>query len=54
MQKRLVFPVDVGDKVLRALGQVQDGLQVDDLRTGGLDRRGTAYPKGAGNEAVLG
>lgn len=38
VQKGLVFPVDVGDKVLRALGQVQDGLQVDDFRTGGLDR----------------
>ena len=29
---RLCTAVDVGDEVLRPLGQVEDGLQVDDLR----------------------
>ena len=29
--------MDVRDKVLRALGQVADGVEVDDLGAGGLD-----------------
>ena len=37
VQERLVFSVDIGDEVLRALRQVHDRLQVDDLRAGGLD-----------------
>ena len=37
VQERLVFSVDIGDEVLRALRQVHNGLQVDDLRAGGLD-----------------
>ena len=37
MLKGLVLPVDVGDEVLGALGQVQNGLEVDDLRAGSLD-----------------
>ena len=36
MLECLVLAVHVGDKVLRALGQVQNGLQVDDLGAGGL------------------
>ena len=38
VDKGLILPVDVGDKVLGALGQVQNGLKVDDLAAGGLDR----------------
>ena len=37
MQKGLVLPVDIRDKVLGALGQIQDGLKVDNFRTGRLD-----------------
>ena len=37
MAERLVLAVNVGDKVLRTFGQVQNGLQVDDLGTGGLN-----------------
>ena len=38
MEEGLVLPVDVGDEVLGPLGQVQNGLQVDDLGAGGLYR----------------
>ena len=37
MQKRLILPVDIGDEMLRPLGQIQDGLEVDDLGAGRLD-----------------
>ena len=37
VEKGLVLPVHVGEEVLGALGQVQDGLEVDDLAAGGLD-----------------
>ena len=37
VEEGLVLAVDVGDEVLGALGQVQDGLQVDDLTAGRLD-----------------
>ena len=37
VKKGLVLPVQVGDKVLRALGQVHNGLKVDDLAAGRLD-----------------
>ena len=38
MEEGFVFSVDIRDKVLGPLGQVQNGLQVDDLRAGGLYR----------------
>ena len=38
MEKGLVLPVEVGDKVLRAFGQVQNGLEVDNLAAGRLYR----------------
>ena len=38
VEKGLVLPVEVGDEVLRALGQVQNGLEVDDLAAGRLYR----------------
>ena len=38
MEKGLIFSVNVGNKVLGALGQVQDGLEVDDLAAGRLYR----------------
>ena len=38
MQKRLIFTVNVGNKMLCSLGQVQNGLEVDDLCTGSLYR----------------
>ena len=37
VQKRLILPVDIGDEMLRALGQIQDGLEVDDLSAGCLN-----------------
>ena len=37
MQEGLILPVNVRDKVFRALGQVLDGVQVDDLGAGCLD-----------------
>ena len=37
--ERLVLAVDVGEEMLRALGQVQDGFQVDDFRAGVRDGR---------------
>ena len=37
VQEGLILPVDVRDEMLRSLGQVQNGLEVDDLRAGGLD-----------------
>ena len=37
MEEGLVLPVDVGDEVLAALGQVHDGVQIDDLRGRGPD-----------------
>ena len=37
VKEGLIFAVYVGDEVLGALGQVQDGLQVDDLTASGLD-----------------
>ena len=37
VEKGLILPVDVRDKVLGPLGQVQDGLEIDDLTAGGLD-----------------
>ena len=37
MGKGLVLPVNVREKMLRALGQVQNRLQVDDLRGRGRD-----------------
>ena len=37
VEEGLVLAVDVGDEVLGALGQVQDGLQIDDLTAGRLD-----------------
>ena len=39
MEKGLVLPVEVGDKVLRAFGQVQNGLEVDNLAAGRLYRK---------------
>ena len=36
MLECLVLAVDVGDEVFGALGQVQNGLQVDDFGAGGL------------------
>ena len=39
VQKSFVLPVDVGDKMLTSPGQVQNGLQIDDLRTGGAQIR---------------
>ena len=38
VQKGLMLPMDIGDEVLAALGQVHDGLQVDDLRGRRADR----------------
>ena len=37
MLESLVFPVYVGQEMFSAFGQVQDGLQVDDLRARGTD-----------------
>ena len=37
MQKGFVFTVNIRDEMLRALGQIQNGLQVYDLGTGGLN-----------------
>ena len=34
MIELLVFAVDVSEEVLGAFGEVQDGLEVDDLRGG--------------------
>ena len=36
VQESLVLTVDVREKMLRALRQAHNGLQVDDLRAGGL------------------
>ena len=38
MLKGLVLPVDIRDEVLGALGEDENGLEVDDFRAGGLDR----------------
>ena len=38
MEEGLIFSVNVGNKVLGTLGQVQDGLEVDDLAAGRLYR----------------
>ena len=38
VQEGLVLPVQVGDEVLTALGQVQNGVEIDDLRGRGPDR----------------
>ena len=38
VQEGLVLTVDVGNEMLRAFGQAHNGLQVDDLRAGGLYR----------------
>ena len=35
--ERLVFSVNVRDEMFGALGQVEDGLEIDDLRAGGLN-----------------
>ena len=36
MQEGILFTVDVGHEVLRAFGQLEDGLQLDDLGGGRL------------------
>ena len=38
VEEGLILPMDVRDEVLRALGQVQNGLEVDDLTAGRLHR----------------
>ena len=38
MQESLMLAMQIRKEMLRALGQVEDGLQVDDLRTGSLHR----------------
>ena len=38
VQESLVLTVDVREKMLRALRQAHNGLQIDDLRTGSLYR----------------
>ena len=38
VQKRLMLAVNIGHEVLRGLGQIQDGLEPDDLRARGLHR----------------
>ena len=38
VEKGLIFAVHVGNKVLGALGQIQNGLEIDDLGTGRLYR----------------
>ena len=38
MQEGVVLAVDVGHEMLGALGQVQNGLEPDDLRGSVLDR----------------
>ena len=38
MEKRLILPMNVREKVLCALGQVQNCLKIDDLTAGGLYR----------------
>ena len=37
MQKCFVFTVDIGHKMFRTLGQIQNGLQTNNLCTGGLN-----------------
>ena len=37
--ERVILAMDVGDEVLSALREVEDGLEVDDLRVGGADGR---------------
>ena len=39
MEECLILTMDIGKEVLRALREVKDGLQVDDLRTGLGHRR---------------
>ena len=36
MDKGLVFSVDIAEKILRSLWQLQDRAEIDDLRNGGL------------------
>ena len=37
MQKRLILPVEIGNKMLGPLGQIQNRLKVHDLAAGRLD-----------------
>ena len=37
MEERVVLAVDVGHEMLGALGQVQDGIEPDELLAGGLN-----------------
>ena len=38
VQKGFIFAVDIGDEVLRAFGEIQNCLQVDEFRAGCLNR----------------